>query len=60
MRLYAIESGQPEISLTKRAGLVDRYGFVDGDATTYFRVHEGRDVEHAAEVRELIDEGRRR
>ena len=56
VRLYAIESGQPEISLTKRAGLVDRYGFADGDATAYFRVHEGRDVEHAAEVRELIDE----
>ena len=62
VRLYAIESGQPEISRTKRAGLVDRYGFADGEATAYFRVHEGRDVEHAAEVRALIEEvaGRRR
>jgi len=55
-RLYAIESGQPEISRTKREGLLGRYGFADGAGTAYFRVHETRDVEHAAEVRELIDE----
>ena len=54
VRLYAIESGQPPISRTKRAGLLDRYGFDDGAGTAYFRVHERRDVEHAAEVRELI------
>ena len=53
-RLYAIESGQPAISRTKRAGLLDRYGFVEGEGTAYFRVHEKRDVEHATEVRELI------
>ena len=56
VRLYAIESGQPEISRTKREGLLDRYGFADGAGTAYFRVHESRDVEHAAEVRELIAE----
>ena len=56
VRLYAIESGQPAISRTKRAGLVDRYGFADGEATAYFREHETRDVEHAAEVRALIEE----
>ncbi len=55
-RLYAIESGQPAISRTKREGLLDRYGFEDGSATAYFRVHETRDLEHAAEVRELIAE----
>jgi pyrroloquinoline quinone (PQQ) biosynthesis protein C len=55
-RLYAIESGQPQISRTKREGLLDRYGFADGAGTAYFRVHETRDVEHAAEVRELIAE----
>jgi pyrroloquinoline-quinone synthase len=55
-RLYAIESGQPPISRTKREGLLGHYGFSDGPATAYFRVHEGRDVEHAAEVRELIEE----
>ena len=54
-RLYAIESGQPEISRTKREGLRTSYGFEDGSGTSYFRVHEGRDVEHAADVRELIE-----
>ena len=56
IRLYAIESGQPEISRTKRDGLLDRYGFEDGPGTAYFRVHETRDTEHAAEVRELVAE----
>ena len=56
VRLYAIESGQPQISRTKREGLLDRYGFADGAGTAYFRVHEQRDVEHAAEVRELVEE----
>ena len=55
-RLYAIEGAQPEISRTKREGLLGRYGFSDGLATAYFRVHETRDLEHAAEARELIDE----
>jgi pyrroloquinoline-quinone synthase len=55
-RLYAIESGQPEVSRTKRDGLLGAYGFEDGPGTSYFRVHEGRDVEHAAEVRDLISE----
>jgi pyrroloquinoline-quinone synthase len=55
-RLYAIESGQPQISRTKREGLLQRYGFDDGAGTAYFRIHESRDVEHAAEVRELIEE----
>lgn len=54
VRLYAIESGQPQISRTKLDGLRDHYGFEDGPGTAYFTVHEGRDVEHAAEVRELI------
>jgi pyrroloquinoline-quinone synthase len=56
VRLYAIESGQPPISRTKREGLLERYGFADDAGTAYFRVHESRDVEHAAEVRELIEE----
>jgi pyrroloquinoline-quinone synthase len=56
VRLYAIESGQPEISRTKREGLVDRYGFENGPGTAYFRVHETRDSEHAAEARALISE----
>ncbi len=55
-RLYAVEVSQPAISRTKREGLLDRYGFSDGPGTVYFKVHEGRDVEHAAEVRELVEE----
>jgi pyrroloquinoline-quinone synthase len=55
-RLYAVEAAQPAISRTKRDGLLERYGFEDGPGTVYFEVHEGRDVEHAAEVRELISE----
>ncbi len=55
-RLYAIESGQPPISDTKREGLLGSYGFEDGPGTAYFRVHSSRDIEHAAEVRELISE----
>jgi pyrroloquinoline-quinone synthase len=55
-RLYAIESGQPEISRIKREGLIDRYGFAAGPGTAYFQVHEARDVEHSREVRELVEE----
>jgi pyrroloquinoline-quinone synthase len=55
-RLYAIESSQPEISRTKLDGLLGRYGYERGAGTVYFEVHEGRDVEHAAEVRELLEE----
>jgi pyrroloquinoline-quinone synthase len=55
-RLYAVEASQPAISRTKRAGLIERYGFEEGPGTAYFRVHEGRDVEHAAEVRDLISD----
>ena len=53
--LYAIESGQPAISETKRAGLIDHYGFSEGEATRYFTLHARRDVEHAAHARELIE-----
>ena len=55
-RMYAIERAQPEIARVKREGLVDLYGYEDGPATEYFRLHERLDVEHAAEVRELIEE----
>ena len=56
VRLYAIESGQPAISRIKRQGLVGCYGFTDGPGTAYFRLHERRDAEHAAEARGLIEE----
>jgi pyrroloquinoline-quinone synthase len=55
-RLYAVESGQPEISKTKLEGLAAHYEFESGPGTRYFTVHRGRDVEHAAEGRELLAE----
>ena len=55
VRLYAIESGQPAISKTKREGLAKHYGIGDGRGNAYFRVHEQADVEHAAEGQELIE-----
>ena len=54
-RLYAIESGQPAISKTKREGLAAHYGIDDGPGNEYFRVHEKADVDHAAEGRALIE-----
>ena len=55
VRLYAIESGQPAISKTKREGLAAHYGIGDGPGNEYFRLHETADVEHAAEGRSLIE-----
>ena len=55
VRLYAIESGQPAISKTKREGLAAHYGIEDGPGNEYFRVHEVADVEHAAEGRSMIE-----
>ena len=52
--LYAIESAQPAIAATKAAGLRRHYGLGTPDATAYFDVHTERDVEHAAEGRELL------
>jgi pyrroloquinoline-quinone synthase len=53
--LYAIESAQPAISRAKADGLREHYGFASGPATAYFVLHTERDVEHAAEGRELIE-----
>ena len=55
-RLYAVESGQPQISRTKLEGLTAFYGVDDDAGNAYFRVHESRDAEHAAQARELIEE----
>jgi len=53
--LYAIESGQPEISQTKLDGLREFYGFADGPATEYFELHAELDKEHSAHSRKLIE-----
>jgi pyrroloquinoline-quinone synthase len=55
VRLYAIESGQPQISRTKREGLAEHYGIADGSGNEYFRLHEKADVHHAAEGRSVIE-----
>jgi pyrroloquinoline-quinone synthase len=55
VRMYAIESGQPAISRTKREGLAAHYGIGDGPGNEYFRVHEEADIDHAAEGRSLIE-----
>jgi pyrroloquinoline-quinone synthase len=53
--LYAVESGQPEISRTKLAGLVGHYGFEDGSSgTEYFSLHAVRDGDHAAASQEVL------
>ena len=54
--LYAIESGQPEVSRTKLAGLFEHYDFAESESgTAYFRLHAERDLEHAAHSRELLE-----
>lgn len=51
--MCAIESAQPAISQTKLDGLGEHYGI---GTSRYFEVHRDLDVEHAAEVRAMIDE----
>lgn len=53
-RLFAIESGQPEISRIKREGLASFYDIDGGTGSEYFRVHESSDDAHAEESRRLI------
>jgi len=55
-RLYAIESGQPEIARVKREGLTRFYGINGGPGSEYFKVHEEADHAHAEESRRLIEE----
>lgn len=54
-RLYAIESGQPEIAKIKREGLKRFYDVPEGPGTEYFSLHESLDEQHAGEVRRLIE-----
>jgi pyrroloquinoline-quinone synthase len=54
-RLYAVESGQPQISATKLDGLSEHYGVTGAAGTAYFTVHRSRDLDHAAEGRELLE-----
>ena len=56
VRLYAIESGQPDISRTKLEGLRAHYGVDSRPGTEYFTVHETLDLEHSRHARELIEQ----
>jgi pyrroloquinoline-quinone synthase len=57
--LYAVESGQPDISRTKLEGLIDHYGFSpESPGTSYFELHAERDSEHAAASRRVLAETR--
>jgi pyrroloquinoline-quinone synthase len=58
-RLYAVESGQPEIARVKREGLSRFYGIDGGPGSEYFRVHEAADHAHAEQSRRLIEEAMR-
>jgi pyrroloquinoline-quinone synthase len=54
--LYAVESGQPDVSRTKLTGLVEHYGFeADGPGTAYFSLHAERDYEHAAASKAVLE-----
>ena len=55
-RMYAIESGQPEIARIKREGLNRFYGINGGPGSEYFKVHEEADHAHAEESRRLIED----
>ena len=53
--LYAVESGQPDVSRTKLTGLVEHYGFSTGsESTEYFELHAERDHEHAAASADVL------
>ena len=55
--LYAVESGQPDVSRTKLEGLAAHYGIdADSPAASYFALHAERDVEHAAHSRTLLED----
>jgi pyrroloquinoline-quinone synthase len=55
--LYAVESGQPDVSRTKLTGLVEHYGFTAGSAgTEYFELHAERDHEHAAASKAVLQQ----
>lgn len=52
--LYVIESAQPAIAATKRRGLAEHYA-IAGEGSSYFTLHEERDMQHAQAARELIE-----
>jgi len=53
--LYAIESAQPAVAATKKAGLEEHYAIAEEPGTEYFEVHSELDHEHAAAHRALLE-----
>jgi len=55
--LYAIEASQAQVSETKLEGLCAHYGYsADSPAVEYFRAHQTRDREHAAQAAGMIEQ----
>lgn len=54
-RMFAIESGQPAISRSKSEGLGEHYEITDAPGNLYFTVHAEKDVQHADEIRNLLE-----
>ena len=55
--LYAIEASQAQVSETKLEGLCAHYGYsADSPAVEYFRAHQARDREHAAQAAGMIEQ----
>ena len=55
--LYAIEASQARVSETKLEGLCAHYGYRgDSPAVEYFRAHQTRDREHAAQAAGMIEQ----
>jgi pyrroloquinoline-quinone synthase len=59
--LYAYESQQPDVAVTKTSGLKNHYRMTDPRAFTYFDVHGEIDIQHRAGERKalalLLDNG---
>jgi pyrroloquinoline quinone (PQQ) biosynthesis protein C len=53
--LYCVESLQARVSELMLEGLLRHYGYREGAATDYFRVHSELDLEHAQLMREELD-----
>lgn len=54
--LYAYECQVPAVAASKIAGLKSFYDINDADTLEFFTAHQAYDVEHAAQVAELIEE----
>jgi pyrroloquinoline quinone (PQQ) biosynthesis protein C len=53
--MYAVESLQARVSGLMLEGLVRYYGYEEGPATEYFRLHSELDLAHARLMREQLD-----